>query len=73
MSPVRQWPDAGWKLKLDSNGCISWEQVGIAVLMDIRHELQELNRLLGCRNFMEIPASLKAIKQNTSKPKRKPK
>lgn len=38
-----------------------WEHVGIEVLMDIRDELQQLNRLLNCRNFTGIPATLRTI------------
>jgi hypothetical protein len=48
-----------------------WERVGIAVLMDIRHELQRLNGLLHCFNFMTIPSKLDRIGRNTAKPKRK--
>lgn len=39
----------------------------VAVLMDIRDELQTLNTLLGCRNFTGIPATLRAIQRNTKK------
>ena len=36
----------------------NWEQVNTAVLMDIRDELQTLNRLLHCGNFTGIPRTL---------------
>lgn len=42
----------------------------VAVLMDIRDELQDLNRLLSCPNFISIPALLRAIQRNTRRPKR---
>ena len=42
-----------------------------ALLMDIRDELQQLNALLSCRNFTNIPATLRAIKTNTTKRRRK--
>lgn len=51
-------------------GSPSWNQVQIALLMDIRDELQTLNRLLGCQNFIRIPRVLDSIAANT-KPKRK--
>jgi hypothetical protein len=35
------------------------------VLEDIRGELQQLNRTLGCPNFQAIPARLKRISRNT--------
>lgn len=60
-----------WNLPTNDNGAIaSWDYVKIAVLMDIRDELQTLNRLLGCSNFIRIPTVLDAISKNT-KPKRK--
>jgi hypothetical protein len=53
----------------------TWEEVSTGVLMDIRDELQTLNRLLGCKNFLEIPQTLKKICMQTKKRKyvRKPK
>lgn len=49
------------------DGSITWDRVDTALLMDIRDELQTLNRLLACRNFVGIPASLRAIQRNTKK------
>ena len=51
----------------------TWEQLQLAVLMDLRDELQKLNRLLGCQNFIEIPTILREIRRNTTKKKRKKK
>lgn len=31
------------------------------LLQEIRDELKQLNRLLGCRNFLDIPTRLRAI------------
>ena len=53
------------------DGSIQWEQVPIAVLMDIRAELQKLNAVLACQDFVDVPGLLRAIKKNTAKPKRK--
>lgn len=50
-----------------------WNSVHTAMLMDIRDELQILNRLLGCANFRQVPAILRGIRANTAKPKRKKK
>lgn len=57
----------------------TWEQVIVALLMDIRSELKVLNErtfvvssAIGCVNFQRIPWTLKAIQANTKK-KRKPK
>jgi hypothetical protein len=41
-----------------------------ALLMDIRDELQKLNALLSCRNFVAIPSTLERIARNTVKRKR---
>jgi len=45
--------------------------VTAALLMDIRDELQTLNRLLACPNFTQIPTTLRAIRKNTTKARRK--
>lgn len=51
----------------------NWEQAGIAILMDIRDELQTLNRLLGCDNFTQIPHVLRGIRAKLPTKKRKKK
>lgn len=38
-----------------------WEHVAIEVLMDVRNELQLLNRLLNCPNFTNMPRTLRTI------------
>jgi hypothetical protein len=48
----------------------TWEQVTVALLMDIRRELKQLNRVLACPNFTEIPKVLAQIRRNTTKNKR---
>ena len=64
--------NSNWTFPTSPHGEIeTWEQAGIAVLMDIRDELQALNRLLGCKNFTDIPEVLRAIRRNTTKPKRR--
>ena len=52
---------------------LSWEQTQVALLMDIRGELQKLNRLLNCPNFLHIPGTLRQIRVNTTKKRRKAK
>lgn len=47
------------------------ELAQVAVLMDIRDELQTLNGLLGCPNFTGIPETLRRIRVNTTR-KRQP-
>jgi hypothetical protein len=63
--------DCDWDLET-SPGHISWDRVPIAVLMDIRAELRQLNRLLNCPNAVGIPRTLRAIQTNTTNlPKRR--
>lgn len=56
-----------WNVGGDDGKARDWDCVKIAVLMDIRDELQKLNRLLGCSNFLSIPATLRSIRRNTHK------
>lgn len=37
----------------------------VAVLMDIRDELKQLNSLLGCSNFVSLPNVLRQVRDNT--------
>ena len=48
-----------------------WDSIKVALLMDIRDELQSLNRVLHCTNFLRIPQKLDDIRRNTAKKKRK--
>lgn len=66
---MARYPNANWSLP--ELRCETWEQVNVAVLMDIRDELQKLNRLLHCSNFLEIPRILRTIRHNTTKRRRK--
>jgi len=57
-----------WALPTNQTGAPeTWQAVEIAVLMDVREELQNLNRLLRCPNFLEIPDTLRGIRRNTAK------
>lgn len=41
----------------------SWESIHASIAMDVRDELQRLNALLQCKNFISIPGELRAIKR----------
>ena len=58
-----------WSLP-DLGETVTVDQAQLAVLMDIRDELQRLNALFNCSNFLAIPHTLRAIEKNT-RPKRK--
>ena len=49
---------------------LTWEQASAAILMDVRDELRQLNRLLRCHNFLAIPFKLERIARNTTKRRR---
>ena len=40
-----------------------WNSIKVGILMDIRDELQTLNTLLACRNFTQIPTTLRSIQR----------
>ncbi len=51
-----------WDLPTDDRGRIeTWDAVKVAVLMDIRDELQKLNTLFHCINFTDVPFKLDRI------------
>lgn len=59
--------NANWSVVDENTGVVpTWERAGIAVLMDIRTELQRLNNLLSCPNFTAIPGTLRTIAQHTT-------
>jgi hypothetical protein len=50
-------PDAAWQL---------------VALYEILLELRKLNALLHCRNFVDVPRTLRGIQANTATPRKKP-
>lgn len=60
-----------WMIRTNADGTTPTDQATLALLMDIRDELQALNRILNCRNFLDIPRKLDQIRRNTTKPKRR--
>lgn len=62
-----------WTVPTNSFGNYELGAVQVALLMDLRDELQRLNRILYCQNFLAMPHDLKKIVRNTSKKKRKKK
>jgi hypothetical protein len=68
--PDKRKKNVIWNLATNPDGTTPHGDAELAVLMDIRDELQQLNRILNCNNFLRIPAVLDAISKNT-KPKRR--
>lgn len=58
-----------WAVQVNESKRVEWHDAHLAVLMDLRDELQTLNRLLGCPNFTCIPRVLDEIAKNTTKRK----
>ena len=63
--------NAAWTVPTDLNGSIAWGGAQLAVLMDLRDELQRLNNLLACQNFLGIPHTLRSINRKLTKPRAK--
>jgi ABC-type transporter Mla MlaB component len=55
----------------DLGQTVTVDEAQLAVLMDIRDELQRLNALLHCQNFQAIPSHLRSIARNTTKARKK--
>jgi len=68
---MRDCANIHWTIEKSAAGSYSFDQARLAVLMDIRAELQKLNGLLHCHNFVAFPHTLLAIQRNTAKQKRK--
>lgn len=68
-----RFKDQNWHLPKSNDGVRiqSWEAVQVAVLMDIRDELKQLNRVFACSNFQNVPHVLRRISANTAKPRKK--
>ena len=66
-----RWKDVQWIVCNDEGHVTQWDQVQVAVLMDLRDELKRLNALLHCDNFIDIPATLTRIARHTTKATRK--
>ena len=63
--------DMDWSLpegtpNRDGGRTHQWNSIQVALLMDIRDELKQMNRILHCENFLEIPRILRTIRANTT-------
>jgi hypothetical protein len=66
--------NARWKVVTTDNELwqpAQYDYMQLATLMDIRDELQALNSVFQCPNFLAIPHKLDRIVKNTTKPRRK--
>lgn len=70
---AKRGKDVDWAPCDEAGTAATWAQVQAAILMDIRDELKKLNALAHCHNTIAIPALLKRIAKNTTKPKRRKK
>ena len=68
MSDLQRKKNANWVVADKAGNSLGVEHAQIAVLMDIRDELQKLNNLLHCSNFVGIPATLKSIRRKLPTP-----
>lgn len=64
--------DANWTFPTTEDGSLEdWKYVPMALLMDIRDELKQLNRVFACHNFVSIPHKLDQLVKNTKKRRKK--
>lgn len=73
-----RYRDRNWPISTNPNGNVPFEDVKLAVLMDIRdelktvtHQLRTLNRVFECPNFIAVPSYLRTIMRQTRKPVRR--
>lgn len=70
--PEKRFKNKIWNLgDGKTNQIPTWQHVQIAVLMDIRDELQTLNGLLDCPNFTRIPLTLREIRNGLRRKRKK--
>ena len=67
----RTAPNQDWHVADEQDNVPTWERAAIAVLMDIRRELRNLNSMPRCPNFQAIPSELRAIRRQTVKPRKR--
>lgn len=67
---VARLKDEDWNLPKNSDGTVPWETVRVAVLMDIRDELKDLNRKFVCGS--EVERRLRGIETELRKARRRP-
>jgi hypothetical protein len=63
--------DTSWAVADENGKCLGVDYAQLAVLMDIRDELQKLNARLSCHETLAIPRYLRRIARNTAKPRLK--
>ena len=68
---VSRRKNVNWQLWVNESEQPNMEAVMAFILMDIRDELQKLNRTLDCPNFQDIPHKLDDINRKLVKPRKK--
>lgn len=63
--------DVNWSLPEQHEGFYWDPHVQIALLMDLRDELKQLNRVFACHNAQDIPRILRGIRAKLPTRKRK--
>jgi hypothetical protein len=70
--PIQATANQNWRVTHADGRVTEWEQVIVAVLMDIRRELGLINACLNCRDTLEMPNLLRKIAVNTRRKRKKP-
>ena len=62
----RRFRNVQWEVPTNGEGQVeTWEGARLSVLMDIRDELRDLNRIIGCNNCVGIPKTLRSLLYQT--------
>lgn len=65
---TRKHKNVDWSLPTNERGALTdWQKVEIAVLMDIRDQLQELNATLGCYRLQRMSDDIHRIDRRLQK------
>lgn len=54
--------DVNWSLNDRQRDGVTYELIKAAVLMDIRDELRQLNRVFSCANFQNMPHEIRKLR-----------
>lgn len=65
MSYDRRRKNVNWTIGNGVSNTVSHSDAALAVMMDIRDEIQKLNRVFECPRFVSIPNVLREIRVNT--------
>ncbi len=61
--------DTDWSLQVEDHGThvtLSVDRIQVVLLWECLQQLKNLNRILGCQNFTNLPKDLRSIKREVA-------